>query len=58
VDAEPVGDAVDDKYFLLLVRRRREQVRRVFNGEALGGVGSVGEGAWIPYVVRVGGVKF
>jgi len=36
VDAEAVDDAVDDEDLLLLVRRRGEKVRGVFDGEALG----------------------
>jgi hypothetical protein len=58
VDAEAVGDAVDDEDLLLLVRGRREEVGGVLDGEAFGGVRGVREGRGVPDVVRVGGVEF
>ena len=58
MDAEAVGDAVDDEDLLLLVRRRREEVGCVFDGEALGGVGGIGKRGGEPYVFRVGGMEF
>ena len=58
MNAEAISDAVDDKDLLLLMRGRGEEVACKFDGEALGGVGSVGKGSRIPYVLGVGGVEF
>lgn len=58
VNAQAVGDAVDNKDFLLLVRGRGEEVACVFDGEAFGGVGRIGEGGREPDVVGVGGMEF
>lgn len=58
MDAEAIGDAVYDENLLLFVRGRGEEVGGVFDGEALGGVGGVGQGRGVPDVVGVGGVEF
>jgi len=58
VDAESVFDLVGDEVVLLVVGGRGEEVFGVLEGEALGGVGGVGEGGGVPYVLRVGCVEF
>jgi hypothetical protein len=58
MDAQAVDDTVDDKDLLLLMRGRGEKVARILDGEALSGVGGVGERCGVPDVVGIGGVKF
>jgi len=58
VDAEAVDNAIDDKDLLLLVRRRGEKVRGVFDGQAFGGVGGIGERCGIPDILWIGSVEF
>lgn len=58
VDTEAVDYAVDDEDLFLLVRRRGEKVRGVFDGQTFGGVGGIGERCRVPDIVWIGSVEF